>query len=115
VHTDSPRRCWKGHIKRTSGTVRRFIVASGIAVAVLATQAPGAWALDEASLITCGAQGEPLPFGSIAHLKFTLVHGGATLKFTAKSILAIGGLVATCPWTFKRTDVTNPNVGGCAP
>ena len=157
---------------------KRFIVVSGIALAVLAALAPGAWALDvngtydgkivckgfgsdgqpfsqkifgsgaqitrpggsndlhvaafgfafvgtifddadkitraEASAISCSTAAEPLPLVFVAHLKFTLA--GATLKFTAKSVVTEpGNVVATCTWTFKRTNATDPGVGGCPP
>jgi hypothetical protein len=69
----------------------------------------------QGSMIACGTVAEPFPsYGEIAHLKFTL--SGTTLKFTAKSVFTIGGPppdVATCTWTFKRTDATDPGLGGC--
>ena len=68
----------------------------------------------EASLISCGTAAEPIPVGFMAHLKFT--SSGETLKFTAKSVVTPGpSVVATCTWTFKRTNATNPNVGNCTP
>lgn len=66
----------------------------------------------QASVIACVTRAEPSARGAIAHLKFTRAR--ATLKVTAKSIVAFGGFVATCTWTFKRTNATDPGVGpGC--
>ena len=176
THTGAPRqRCGKRSRITTIRFVQRFMVAGGIALAVLAALATGAWAevdangtydgkivcegffvgqpfsetyphnylqitrtgttlhvatpdgisigeiVDDAdnieqaqaSLIACVTRAEPSPRGAIAHLKFTRTR--ATLKVTGKSIVAFGGFVATCTWTFKRTDTADPGVPGCNP
>lgn len=71
----------------------------------------------EGSFVFCDTTAEPLgDYNETGHLKVQITPKKSTFKATSVFTVASSGVivdVATCKWTFTRTDTANPGVPEC--
>lgn len=70
----------------------------------------------EGPFLTCNTEVEPIgAFNEIGHMKVLVDNAKNKTSFNAVSVYAQGaGNVATCKWTFERTDPADPGVAACS-